>query len=1028
MRWPWCSSWVLLLTAAGWVGTLPVRGRDVDGGIWGIFGPAEGLSTGPALILSVSPRGSIWIHHGNVGGISAFDGYSVRHFPPVSVDHPAVYESRTGQIWAVDREGLREFRRDSWLTHRLEAFRAGSDEEWSDLTPETPLLAAERNNVLLLFPAALIKVDVVLRTKTVLRTAATTGLRSFLDIHEGHDGQVCVTGEAGVAWLPGPVRRLSESTEWEVSLVPAEWRLRIQGPAHEDREGGAVVMAARESDPSLYALRCGAAGWSEPVPLPEGVQQVWEGPRGRLWAMNRSRLMRRDLQGWVDVIPPGWDEARLNAVAVHMDGSFWLASSLGVARYAEALWQVPEDFPEDVAGLRSIVELTDGNVWFGADDRVVGTVAGEWRIVQLSQQGLGSLSGAVHRLGTQAAFRLRDGQLGLVDASSGTLTRVNGPGGLVAKRILGSWGDGRLVVQVGSADEDSGWRLACFDGATWETVFEPPADWPHGDDLTLVYVSRTGSVWLGSLQGLALWNERQASFLPVDTFPFGPVVSIVDAGGGRLWCATGRDVVEGDGRTWSSLRPSPGAAEQLTILRDGSIWALVEGTVKRFWAGSWIEQQGHAGLPDGGVTAVCLDSRGRLWVTAQGAAWRQRADADQEPPQSWLVSMEGRRTFATTERALFLLRGVDRWGYTSADRLVFSTRLNDGAWSPYASGTRVGLTNLTAGAQRLEVRSMDPALNEQVEPAAFEFVAFVPWYAEPRIVAVAMAGVMVALVLAALAVNRHVRLLRSYAEVERIVDDRTRELERANEELVHSQKMRALGTLAAGIAHDFNAILSIIKGSAQIIESSLGDPDKIRTRVDRIRKMVDQGAGIVRAMLGLSRTSRQEWRTIQIHPFLEETARLVVDQLPHGVALHIEPAPEMPSVRIATDLFRQLMINLILNAAEAMAGQGEILLRCWTGDLSGVLVLPPAVKGPQLVVEVLDTGHGIDPEVLPRIFEPFFTTKAFSTRKGTGLGLTMVHEIARELGLGIGVESSPGQGTVFRIHVPLRLGDAPSNR
>jgi signal transduction histidine kinase len=333
----------------------------------------------------------------------------------------------------------------------------------------------------------------------------------------------------------------------------------------------------------------------------------------------------------------------------------------------------------------------------------------------------------------------------------------------------------------------------------------------------------------------------------------------------------------------------------------------------------------------------------------------------------------------------------------------------------------LGLTNLTAGAQRLEVRSMDPGLNEEAVPTVFEFAAFVPWYAEPRIVAVAMAGALVALVLAALAVNRHLRLLRSYAEVERIVEERTRELERANEELVHSQKMRALGTLAAGIAHDFNAILSIIKGSAQIIETNLGEPEKIRTRVDRIRKMVDQGAGIVRAMLGLSRTSRQELRTIQIHPFLEETARLVVDQLPHGVGLHIEPAPEMPPVRVATDLFRQLLINLILNAAAAMAGQGEILLRCWTGDYAGAVVLPPAAKGPQLVIEVLDTGHGIDPEVLPRIFEPFFTTKAFSTRKGTGLGLTMVHEIARELGLGVGVESTPGQGTVFRIYLPLNL-------
>ena len=87
--------------------------------------------------------------------------------------------------------------------------------------------------------------------------------------------------------------------------------------------------------------------------------------------------------------------------------------------------------------------------------------------------------------------------------------------------------------------------------------------------------------------------------------------------------------------------------------------------------------------------------------------------------------------------------------------------------------------------------------------------------------------------------------------------------------------------------------------------------------------------------------------------------------------------------------------------------------------------MPPSKKGAQVVVEVLDTGIGIAADVLPRIFEPFFTTKAFSTRKGTGLGLTMVHEIARELGLGLGVESTPGQGTIFRICIPQGLKEPP---
>ena len=111
-----------------------------------------------------------------------------------------------------------------------------------------------------------------------------------------------------------------------------------------------------------------------------------------------------------------------------------------------------------------------------------------------------------------------------------------------------------------------------------------------------------------------------------------------------------------------------------------------------------------------------------------------------------------------------------------------------------------------------------------------------------RVLALAVCGTIIICFLTWLAVNRHLRLVRSYAEVESIVAQRTQELERANQELLHSQKMRALGTLAAGIAHDFNNILSIIKGSTQIIEANLDDKEKIRTRADRIKTMVEQGS------------------------------------------------------------------------------------------------------------------------------------------------------------------------------------------
>ncbi|HKS38936.1 MAG TPA: ATP-binding protein, partial [Verrucomicrobiae bacterium] len=118
-------------------------------------------------------------------------------------------------------------------------------------------------------------------------------------------------------------------------------------------------------------------------------------------------------------------------------------------------------------------------------------------------------------------------------------------------------------------------------------------------------------------------------------------------------------------------------------------------------------------------------------------------------------------------------------------------------------------------------------------------------------------------------------------------------------------------------------------------------------------------------------------------------------------------------------LIQQMLLNFIINAADAMSGHGTVVLRTGTLErLPAHLALAPAAGERFVFVSVQDAGSGIAPEVLPRIFEPFFTTKAFSTRRGTGLGLSMVYEIAKELGFGLRVESFEGKGSTFTIIIP----------
>jgi signal transduction histidine kinase len=259
------------------------------------------------------------------------------------------------------------------------------------------------------------------------------------------------------------------------------------------------------------------------------------------------------------------------------------------------------------------------------------------------------------------------------------------------------------------------------------------------------------------------------------------------------------------------------------------------------------------------------------------------------------------------------------------------------------------------------------------------------------------------------------------------VAERTRQLERANRELFHSQKMNALGALAAGIAHDFNNILSIVKGSAQIIEENLDNPEKVRTRADRIKTVVEQGAGIVKAMLGFSRESEAAASLCEVNAVVEETLKLLGDRFLREVRVIFQPAFDLPKILAPKDFIQQILLNFILNAAEAMTKEKKILLRTHlVGKLPGGLALAPAPAKAYLGVAVQDFGCGIPPENLPRIFEPFFTTKALSTRRGTGLGLSMVYELARKMGAGLAVESVVDQGSTFTLILPVTAADKPN--
>jgi PAS domain S-box-containing protein len=243
------------------------------------------------------------------------------------------------------------------------------------------------------------------------------------------------------------------------------------------------------------------------------------------------------------------------------------------------------------------------------------------------------------------------------------------------------------------------------------------------------------------------------------------------------------------------------------------------------------------------------------------------------------------------------------------------------------------------------------------------------------------------------------------------------ERKRLEAQLLRSQRLESLGSLAGGIAHDLNNVLSPVVMAAELLETQAMD-EVGRRMLSIIRASATRGSGLVRQILSFSRGASAARGPVEMAPVISEVARLCSDTFPKNVQIEAQPVRGLsPVVGDATQL-HQVLLNLCVNARDAMPEGGRLTIE------AAPVVLqhhrsrwqPEPVSGSFLVLCVIDTGTGISTEHLGRIFEPFFTTKA--PDRGTGLGLSTVAAIVKDHGGFIEVDSEPGHGTTFRVYLP----------
>jgi nitrogen-specific signal transduction histidine kinase len=237
-------------------------------------------------------------------------------------------------------------------------------------------------------------------------------------------------------------------------------------------------------------------------------------------------------------------------------------------------------------------------------------------------------------------------------------------------------------------------------------------------------------------------------------------------------------------------------------------------------------------------------------------------------------------------------------------------------------------------------------------------------------------------------------------------------------QLRQSQKMESIGQLAAGVAHDFNNLLTIIQGQACLVLAKFKLAVRAENALNQIVTASERAANLTRQLLAFSRRQPMQPQPISLNEVINNLAKMLQRILGDDISIEFNYSPNLPSIQADISMMEQVIMNLVVNARDAMPKGGRLIFRTSSLFITDHYAQnhPEALQGPCICMSITDSGCGMDEAVIARIFEPFFTTKEIG--KGTGLGLATVYGIVKQHQGWIEVESQIGRGSTFKVFIP----------
>jgi len=733
---------------------------------WRFWNKADGLAESWTFGLTLDSEGRVVAKHGDVATESVLDGYQIGGMPSLHA-FGRLLPSREKELWTFDTEGIlihdaggwrkypdpeivefakaTQMRRIPFFLYSISRYRSAQQNERMDVLP-----VGDETGIIL-FPDRLVEWNRVTGRKRMIKLAVRTALWRFLDAQTSAAGGYWISGNKGLAHLS----KAGDNFEWTEFPVPGQFS-DLESPI-EGKEGEIFLNAARP-DGKRAVLRFAGGSWTEVFAGGTGALKAWRALDGKIWIQNGDQVTALDRNQLRDADSAQSITGMVTAVLNEPNNNFWVATAEGIARYSPPLWRTPAGAAWLGGLVKSIVGDANGRTWFLSGNFLVLNEQDKWRRFPLP-------SGKKEPLLIDEILIQDSGELVMRANSEAEIVIFNPvtekfrfarhPEG---KRtgVLGRRHAGGVWVQVFERDGIR-WHIEAFDGVRF--VEGGPDQLFAQSNMRVILEARNGDIWTGSTNALGLLRGGSYRLLgSKDGFADSGVFSAIETPAGHIILGGRESVTEYDGRSFRILK-NIDLAESICLAGDGVLWTASGSGVHRFRPGQWITNTTDDGLPSASVHEVHSDSMGRVWVGTSLGISRFYPGADPDPPVTRILDDQNLRETPPGGEVRMVFSGVDKWKFTSADRLAFSWRMDNLAWSDFGPSNFASFKGLHSGAHQFAVRAMDRNGNVDPRPAIYRFSVLLPWYLETSFLILATLALCIIGCLSRMAL-RHQRRLK----------------------------------------------------------------------------------------------------------------------------------------------------------------------------------------------------------------------------------------------------------------------------